>query len=35
VGVWLIIVVIILTLASILPARKATLVSVRNSLSYA
>jgi putative ABC transport system permease protein len=35
VGVWLIIVLIISTLASIVPARKATLVSVRDSLSYA
>jgi putative ABC transport system permease protein len=35
VGVWLMIVLIISTLASILPARKATLVSVRDSLSYA
>jgi putative ABC transport system permease protein len=35
VGVWLVIVLIISTLASIVPARKATLVSVRDSLSYA
>jgi putative ABC transport system permease protein len=35
VGVWLIIVLIISTLASIVPSRKATLVSVRDSLSYA
>ncbi len=35
VGVWLIIVLIISTLASIIPSRKATLVSVRDSLSYA
>jgi putative ABC transport system permease protein len=35
VGVWLIIILITSTLASIVPARKATLVSVRDSLSYA
>ncbi|HTP07828.1 MAG TPA: FtsX-like permease family protein [Anaerolineae bacterium] len=35
VGVWLIIVLIISTLASIVPSRRATLVSVRDSLSYA
>ena len=35
VGVWLVIVLIISTLASIIPARNATRVSVRDSLSYA
>lgn len=35
VSVWLVIVLIISTLASILPARKAASVSVRDSLSYA
>jgi putative ABC transport system permease protein len=35
VGVWLAIVFVISTLASILPARNATLISVRDSLSYA
>jgi putative ABC transport system permease protein len=35
VGAWLIVVLIISTLAAIVPARKATLVSVRDSLSYA
>jgi ABC-type lipoprotein release transport system permease subunit len=33
--VWLAIVFVISTLASILPARNATLISVRDSLSYA
>jgi putative ABC transport system permease protein len=35
VTVWLVIIVIISTLASILPARNATLISVRDSLAYA
>ena len=33
--VWLVIVLLISTLASILPARSATLISVRKSLAYA
>ncbi len=35
VGIWLVIILIISTLASILPARSATLISVRDSLAYA
>jgi ABC-type lipoprotein release transport system permease subunit len=33
--IWLVVVVIISTLASIVPARRATLISVRDSLAYA
>jgi putative ABC transport system permease protein len=33
--IWLVIITIISTLASILPARNATLISVRDSLAYA
>ncbi len=35
VGVWLVIILVISTLASILPARSATRISVRDSLAYA
>ena len=35
VGAWLLVVLIIATLASILPARSATRISVRDSLAYA
>jgi putative ABC transport system permease protein len=35
VAIWLIIILVISTLASILPARSATTISVRNSLTYA
>jgi putative ABC transport system permease protein len=35
VGVWLAIIVVIATLASVLPARSATRISVRQSLAYA
>ena len=35
VGIWLVIVVIISVLASVLPARNATRISVRDSLAYA
>ena len=34
-GTWLVVILIISTLASVLPARSATVVSVRNSLAYA
>ena len=34
VGVWLVVIVVISTLASILPARNATAISVRDSLAY-
>jgi ABC-type lipoprotein release transport system permease subunit len=33
--VWLVIIVVISTLASIIPARNATAISVRDSLAYA
>ena len=35
VGIWLVVIIIISTIASILPARSATTVSVRDSLAYA
>jgi putative ABC transport system permease protein len=35
VGIWLVIILVISTLASILPARNATVISVRDSLAYA
>jgi len=35
VGMWLVVILIISTLASILPARSATRISVRTSLAYA